>query len=191
MKISKGKPGYIKSKKTRYLLYAIIEFLVVFGLIAIGIITTGSKKNLLTVVAVVGCLPACKMLVEFITMLPYHSLPDERVKELKDKAPLVIKAYDMIITNKESVMPLDVLFVCGNTLCGYTSSDKTDEKILTDYLKELVAGGGYEKMTVKIFKDYNSFLTRIEGMNSIVSVDKKSGYRREKDIIRLILSSSM
>ena len=61
MKIEKGNPGYIKAQKTRYLLWALLEFAVVAAVFFLGYIQTGTKKNLLSVVAVVGCLPAAKM----------------------------------------------------------------------------------------------------------------------------------
>ena len=67
MRIEKGQPGYLKAQKVKYLIWALGEFVVVVGLVVLGYIQTGSKLNLFTVAAVVCCLPAAKMLVEFIT----------------------------------------------------------------------------------------------------------------------------
>ena len=36
MKIEKGRPGYIRFRKTKYLLWAVIEFAVVIALVVIG-----------------------------------------------------------------------------------------------------------------------------------------------------------
>ena len=66
-KKEKGQPGYIKWRKEKYLIGTIAEFAVVIALVVLGYVQTKTKLNLLTVVAVVGCLPASKMLVEFIT----------------------------------------------------------------------------------------------------------------------------
>ena len=101
MRTEKGQPGYVKARKQKYLLGAVVEFA----------IQTGSRLNLLTVVAVVGCLPAAKMLVEFITMAPYKSIEEAKYQELEEKAPLILKAYDMIITSSQKVMPLDAVVV--------------------------------------------------------------------------------
>ena len=95
MKTEKGQPGYIKAKKQKYLLGAVVEFVIVIAIFVTGYIQTGSRLNLLTVVAVVGCLPAAKMLVEFITMAPYKSIEEAKYQELEEKAPLILKAYDM------------------------------------------------------------------------------------------------
>ena len=48
MKIEKGRPGYIRFRKTKYLLWAVIEFAVVIALVVIGIVQSGSRMNLLT-----------------------------------------------------------------------------------------------------------------------------------------------
>ena len=52
----------------------IAEFAVVIALVVLGYVQTKTKLNLLTVVAAVGCLPASKMLVEFITIAPHQSI---------------------------------------------------------------------------------------------------------------------
>ena len=77
MKIEKGQPGYIRARKQKLLLMTVLEFAVVIALLVLGIMQTGTRLNLLTVVAIVGCLPACKMLVGLITILPYRTIDPE------------------------------------------------------------------------------------------------------------------
>lgn len=59
-KKEKGQPGYIKWRKEKYLIGTIAEFAVVIALVVLGYVQTKTKLNLLTVVAVVGCLPGIK-----------------------------------------------------------------------------------------------------------------------------------
>ena len=84
MRTEKGQPGYVKARKQKYLLGAVVEFAIVIAIFVTGYIQTGSRLNLLTVVAVVGCLPAAKMLVEFITMAPYKSIEEAKYQELEE-----------------------------------------------------------------------------------------------------------
>lgn len=191
MKIEKGHPGYIQTQKKRYLTWSVVEFAVVIALVILGYIQTGSKMNLLTVVAVLGCLPASKMLAEFITMAPHKSISQETCQEIKKKAPLLTQVYDLIITSSEKVMPVDVIVISGHTVCGYTSNEKTDEGKTAKYLKELLAKNGCEKVTVKIFHDYIPFLSRAEGMNNIASIEKSDQRRIERKIKQIILSTAM
>lgn len=60
MKTEKGQKGYLKARKQKYLIASVVEFAVVTAVFVTGYIQTGSRLNLLTVVAVVGCLPGSK-----------------------------------------------------------------------------------------------------------------------------------
>lgn len=190
-KLEKGQPGYIKARKTKYLIGSIAEFAIVIALLIIGYTQTGTRLNWLTLFAILGCLPASKMLVEFITMAPHKGVDISICEELNEKAPLLVKTYDMIITSKEKIMPVDVVVIYGNTVCGYTSSPKIDEAKCSRYLKEMLTANHYDKMTVKVFRDYKAFLSRAEGMNNMAAVEKNESKRREKEIKRLILTVSM
>lgn len=191
MKIEKGQPGYIKSQKTKYLIWSIAEFAVVIALVIIGYVQTGSKLNTFTVVAIVGCLPASKMLVEFITMAPHKGIDIDKFEEIEEKAPLLSKAYDLIITGKEKVMPVEAFVISGHTICGYTSSSKTDEAVISSYLKEMLHINKVDKVTVKVFHDYVAFLSRAEGMNNIAAIEQQESRRMERKIRRLLLTTSM
>lgn len=190
-KIEKGQPGYIQSMKRKYLIGTVAEFGVVIALLVLGYIQTGTKLNWLTLFAILGCLPASKMLVELITVMPHKGIAPELHTEIEEKAELLTKAYDMIITSKEKIMPVDVVVISGNTVCGYTSSPKTDDVKCARHLKEMLHTEHYEKVTVKIFHDYKAFLTRAEGMNSIVQIEQYENRKREEGIRKLILSTSI
>ena len=136
MKIEKGHPGYIKSQKTKYLIWSILEFGIVIAIFVLGYVQTKTRLNLFTVIAVVGCLPAAKMLVEFITMAPHKSIEPEKYQEIHEKANLLTQVYDMVITSSEKVMPVDAIVISDHIVCGYTSSPKTDETALAKHIAE-------------------------------------------------------
>lgn len=191
MKIEKGQPGYIKAQKTKYLIWALAEFGIVVAILVLGYMQTGSKMNLFTIIAVVGCLPAAKMLVEFITMAPHQSISVEMYTEIEEKAPLLTKAYDLLLTSSDKVMPVTAIVISGHTVCGYCESAKTDEVVCARYIKEMLKNNKHDKVTVKLFHDYHAFLSRAEGMNSIAAVEQPENRRKEKAIRRLILTVSM
>lgn len=175
----------------KYLAGAVAEFAIVIALVILGYVQTGSRLNLFTVVAVVGCLPAAKMLVEFIAMSPHQSIEPDIYKEIEEKAPLLTKAYDLAITCNEKVMPVEAFVISGHTVCGYTRSQRTDEGKVSVYLKEMLKSNHVEKVTVKVFHDYTAFLARAEGMNNIMTVDRPSDRKRENTIRKLLLAVSM
>ena len=121
MKMAKGDAGYIRARKRKILLKTILEFGIVAALLILGIIETGSRQNLLTVVAVLGCLPASKALVELIMVLPHRSITKENAKEIEQNATLLTRLYDMVFTSEKMIMPVEAIVISGNTICGYSS----------------------------------------------------------------------
>ena len=112
-------------------------------------------------------------------------------KEIEEKAPLLTRVYDLVITSPEKVMQVDAIVISGHTVCGYTSNEKTDETKAARYIKEMLHNHKYEKVTVKVFHDYVAFLSRAEGMNSIAAIEKPDNRRRERRIRHLLLTTSM
>ena len=191
MKIEKGQPGYVKARKVKYLIWTIAEFGVVIAIFVLGYMQTGTRMNLFTIVAIVGCLPAAKMLVELLTMAPHKSIEPDKYKEIEEKAPLVTRVYDMVITSRDKVMPVDAIVISGHVVCGYASSPRTDETLLAKHIKDMLKASHYDKMTVKIFHDYVAFLSRAEGMNNIASIEKADTRKKEREIRNIILNLSM
>ena len=135
-KAERGKPGYIDSLKKKYLIISIVEFAVVAAVIALGYFQTGSRLNLFTVLAILGCLPACKNLVEYIVVVPHKGIEIAKYNEIEEKAPNIIKVYDLVVAGQSKLMQLDAVAISGSTVIGYTSSEKTDEVKLADYFKK-------------------------------------------------------
>ena len=60
----RGTRGYLRTQKIYEILRTVLYFAISLSLFIAGWVSTGSRENLLTIVAVLGCLPACKSLVE-------------------------------------------------------------------------------------------------------------------------------
>ena len=76
MKIQKGDAGYLRRRKRLLILEAVVSFGLVAALVIAGYVTTKTKLNLLTVVAVLGCLPASRILVNLIMVMPHDSIDE-------------------------------------------------------------------------------------------------------------------
>ncbi|MCI8292820.1 MAG: hypothetical protein HFH53_04715 [Hespellia sp.] len=191
MKQKKGTPGYLDHQLKIEILKAIVSFALVLAILFLGIMQTGSRLNLLTIVAILGALPASHVLVGVIVRFPHRSISDEVAKEIQEKAPNILVIYDLIITSSEKVMPVDCIAISEHTVCGYTRSKKVDLVYAASHIKNILSQNGYTKMTVKIFDGYTPFLARAEGMNAIAEVDRTENREREEQIRRLILNISM
>ncbi len=191
MKLNKGTPGYIQARKNRYLLLAILEFTAVLILVIIGLMRSGSRLNMFTIIAILGCLPGSMMLVEFIILVPVKCESTAFSAEVDQKTDQLVTAYDLILTVEEKIMPVDVLIFSGHVIIGYDQQKRTDEAKVAAYLKEFLSQNHYDKMTVKIFNEYKSFLSRAEELNRKAKENEEEKTDREESIKELLLSVSM
>lgn len=190
MKEIKGSAGYIRQKKKRELLRTILEFGIVIALFVTGYVTTKTRLNLLTLVAVLGCLPASKAMVGWVMLIPRKSLEQEKVSEIEEKGSNLTKAYDMILTSYEHIMPISSLVITGNAVCGYTDCEKMPTAYAEQYIRKTLANNYYEKVSVKIFQDYKAYLTRLESMN-VLAEKEQENQEREEGMRHVILTLSM
>lgn len=190
-KVKKGTPGYLDYKKKIEIIRAFIYFGIVAAIFLLGYFQTGTRLNLLTVVAVLGCLPAAKVLVGVITRFPYRSIDKERAGEIAEKTGHLTVCYDMVITSREKIMPVDCIVISGNNIFGYTHYEKVDLNVLAAHIKEILRQNQYTGLSVRILNEYKPFITRAEGLDHIAEVEKADTKEREDAIRRVILNISM
>ena len=163
----KGSYEHAKYKRTVDIIITIFLFLLSLGLFVIGYVTTGSKKNLLTIVAVLGLLPACKMVVDVIMCFRVKPV-EESVKEGIDASiGKLYGLYHMYFTSYDKNFPIDHLVITSNSVIGLCSNPKFDEKLFITHLKDYMRKDGIKDITIKIFDDYNKYLNRLSELNNL------------------------
>lgn len=191
MKIQKGDVGYIRSQKKKTLLTVILFAALVGATLFVGWMRFHTRLNVLTVLAVLLCLPGCKYLVRLIMLAPHRSLDESMELEISGCTENLAMAYELIITSEKKAMPVDAIAISKNTICGYAKNEKVDTAYLANHIKSILQQNKIEKVTVKIFHDYVAFLSRAEGMNSIAAVEKYGPEEREELIRQLLLAISI
>ena len=138
-KVQKGDPGYLDHKKRIEIIRTIIYFGIVAAVFLLGYSQTHTRRNILTVVAILGCLPAAKALVGVITRFPYSSIDRKKADEIRSKTGLLTVCYDMVITSRESIMPVDCIVISGHTIFGYTHYEKVNAEELSKHIRSILA----------------------------------------------------
>lgn len=190
-KVQKGTPGYLDYKKKVEIIRTVIYFGIVAAIFFLGYSQTHTRLNLLTVVAVLGCLPAAKALVGVIARFPYSSIDRKTAEEIDTKASNLTTCYDMVITSRDKIMPVDCIVISGHNVYGYTSSKKVNPDELSKHIKSILAENHFTGLTVKVLSQYTAFLARVEGLNNIAAVEKEDTKGKEKAIRGIILNISM
>ena len=191
-RIEKGTPGYLDYKKKVEIIRTVIYFLLVAAIFTLGYVQTKTRSNLLTVVAILGCLPAAKALVGVITRFPYASVDQKLVHEVDTKAPHTTRVYDLVLTTREKIMPVECVVISNGTVFGYTDSKKVDLNVLSKHIRDMMTQNRLSYSTVKFYQDYKVFLSRIEGLESIAMVENaKINGEEEAQTRQLLLNLSM
>lgn len=191
MKINKGEAGYIRAQKKKLTIETLLSFALVAALVAAGYLINHTKLNLLTLVAILGCLPACRLLVNLIMFLGHMSINEAKEIEISGCTGHLTVAYDMIVTSERKAMQIDAIAISNNTICGYTKDKKVDTAYAARHIKSILHQNKYDKVTVKIFHDYVAFLSRAEGMDNIAAVEKADTRTKEESIREIILDISL
>lgn len=163
----KGTKNYVKTQKVYEVLRTVLLFGISLSLVIAGYIQTGTRINLLTVVGVLGCLPACQSAVKTILFLRFKSTPEEIVEQTEEKRGDVRTLYDCVFTTYHKCFSISCLSVRNNIVCGYTDDQNTN---LEDFYKHIGAVfrlDGIGNVTVKIFTDLEKYFARLEQMKEI------------------------
>lgn len=154
----KGSYGYLDTQRKYEIARTVIYFLISFGIFFGGMYLTGTRKNLLTIVAVLGMLPASKSLVSVIMFARFKSFKE------KIETGEVLGAYDMIFTSEKKNYPVDHLCVSDGCIIGYTHSAGFDEQAFKDHVLTILSAEKLTGLTVKIFTDKKAYMNRISSL---------------------------
>lgn len=163
----KGSRNYLNSQKQYEVLRTVLYFAISIALFTAGYVTTKSKINLLTIVAVLGCLPACKSMVSMIMFLRFHSLSADDAAEIEKVSEGISTLYDMVFTTYDKNYELLHMALRGNTVIGYTVQTKFDENACIRHLTDTLALDGVKNVTIKIFTDLSKYTARLEQLHSL------------------------
>ena len=160
----KGQFGYIAAEKKRKLIITAILFAVPLLIFFTAFLYFKTRLTICTVVAVVGCLPACKMMVNLIMLFRSPSMEKSVYEQIQEHCGDLVMSYEMYMTFYEKSAFIDAFAICGNLVVGYSSDPKIDAAFMENEAQKILKGNGY-RATVKIFKDLKPFLERLDSMN--------------------------
>ena len=180
-KYTKGEYLYLQNKKKTEILKTVLLFGISAALYIAGYIATGSNKNYLTIVAILGCLPASKSAVSMIMYLRVQACSEKVYDLIGNKG-----AYNLYFTSYDKNFDISHIFVKGMTIIGYTENTKLAEADFEEHMKTVLNRDAITGVNVKLFKDLTKYQNRIEQMENLEN--EKS---REKDIMNTLYAVSL
>ncbi|MBQ7358737.1 MAG: hypothetical protein IJW63_01425 [Lachnospiraceae bacterium] len=165
----KGEAFYLKTQSKYEIVRTVLYFAISISLFVAGIVATGDKMNLLTIVAILGCLPACKSAVTMIMFLRYKGCSKEDVERLSvlEKCEKCLKVFDLVFTTYDKNYEFAHGTICGNTVALYSTMSKLDEQACLKHLQNTLALDGIKNVTIKIFTDLDKYIQRTSQMQEL------------------------
>lgn len=196
---AKGSFGYTDFHKKQQLLKTGIFFLLPAAIFLAGYLTTKTKENYFTIIAVVGSLPACKELVNVILFWKRRSMPRELYEEISAHAGELVTAYELVLTTYEKSYPITAIAIAGNEAAGYTQGPADlDWRKAEAHIQTILKHNGISKIHVQIFRDLPKFLRRVDELaaedreEQPFSLDERyPGLSRDQVIREVILALSL
>ncbi|MCM1134201.1 MAG: hypothetical protein NC400_01375 [Clostridium sp.] len=163
----KGSFGYIKYRRYRTAVTTILFFGISLALFAAGYISTGKKENLLTIVAVLGCLPASKSLVNLIMLFRAKGCSEEARAAIAPLEGRLNGMYDMYFTSYQKNFALSHMMIVGNVILGYTEDEKCDIKACVEHLQTMLKQGGVKDMTITVSNQLQKYCEQLWNLNEM------------------------
>ncbi len=159
--MQKGKKGYLNEYKRSQLLKAGIAFAIIIAIVIAAVLIKHTTKTVIIVAAIIGVLPAAKMLVGFIVVAPFSSYDGEQVsKELNKNGR---ELFDLAISTEEKIIFVPYLYMTQDKIFALVKPNRGfDKNKFKRYLQNWMKGESlYFK--VSIFEDEKSMLKQVNG----------------------------
>lgn len=188
-RLEKGNYGYFKQKRMDEILKTILMFAVSLSLLFAGYNVSGTKANVLTVVAVLGMLPASKSAVSMIMYLRYHGCSRElfdKLSETTDKLENVQHAYDLVFTTYKVTYEVPSIVVKNGNVCGFCERKNCDLNELNKHISQILSQNGL-KSTVKIFDNFDTYLNRVRQLEAVETGEET----KDKEVMHILHQISL
>lgn len=187
-KNEKGQYGYLKRQMKRELIKTFILFGLSLSLYFAGRITTGTNKNLLTIVAVLGFLPASQFAVRSIMFMRAKGCSEAVFHKVEKISEGLASRFDLYLTSYKVNFQISHVVMKNKNLIGYTEDVNFDENACYEHLKTMFMKNGMKDITVKIFTDLDKYLERVESLKQSAMKEKT---KLQDDVLQLMEDLSL
>lgn len=170
----KGQPYYLKTQRFYELARALITFGISACLFLTGYLQTGSRANLLTIVAVLGCLPASKSLVSAVMFFRYAGCEKNVVEEILPHTEELVNGFDFVFTASNASFVIPHLAVRDKSICVLAVDKDFPEQAFVRHLKEHLALDGEKEISVCVIRSLPTYLTKLEQMKALTEDPERS-----------------
>ena len=173
--------GYINSQKKYEIIRTLVYFGISLSLFIAGYVATKSKTNLLTVVAILGCLPASKSLVSTIMFLRHHSCSKSVFDAVKKASDGLEHLFDLVFTTEKVTFVVAHAAYRGKCLVLYAET-KIDANALEAHVQEYMKRANISGVNVKVYTDLKKYTERLQQLGALEREEGRLG----QEVVQLL-----
>lgn len=163
-KKTKGQYGYRDYRKKIQLAKIAFGAVMIIGqLLARELTDNESARNILTVMAILSVLPTANVASPLLASWKYKTSSPDFYQMMRVHESDYVILYDLVITTKDYVMPMDAVIVHPLGVYLYCTSPKVNAAKAETSLNEMFLGHKLDPNS-KIFLDERSFKQRINSL---------------------------
>lgn len=185
-KAKKGEYSYLSWRKKQEILKTTVLFGISAAIFVMGYFSTGSKNNLLTVVAVLGCLPASKSAVSMIMNLRVRGCSSKDAARIIEKFGQDFGIYNLYFTSYQKNYEIHHLVVKDLSVIAFSANEKTEERDFEEHMKMVLRHDGIQDYNIKLYHDLTKYINRVE---KLLALGKERA--EEERVISTLFSVSL
>lgn len=166
-KAQKGDFDYPVKQKKNAIIRTVIYFTLPLMIFIMGYLSTKTKSNLLTVVAIVGLLPGCKSLINVIMFFLIPKFDENIFNNISPKSGNVSILYSLFLTTEKKNYPVNCFAVKGNSIIGYTEFKDFNTSDCVNHIDTILKQNSIKNVNITFFDNINKFENRLEQMQKI------------------------
>ncbi|MDO4965450.1 MAG: hypothetical protein Q4E51_01955 [Lachnospiraceae bacterium] len=178
LKNNKGLYGYINKQRVLEILKTIFMFACCIGIYLIGYMTLKTNKNIWTIIAILGVLPASKSAVNMIMFIRYKSIDESlynAINEAKGKIPVI---YELVFTTSERAYYIKSAACCDKTIIMYTDEKADKIKAITEHINSCINREELKGYSLKIYDNLKQYTDRLSEMDSNLDGENDNTHSR-------------
>ena len=161
----KGEAGYIRYERFIRLVRTLALFAIPFIAFLAATLYYGTNKNMISVIAMVGMLPACMMAVSLIMVYTIRPIDGKLLARIREHAGSLTMAYELYLTNGDKNTLLESAAVCGDQIVGLSTYKNPGRKDAEAHIMNTCRSAGF-RAGAAILTDPEKYLERLDSLNA-------------------------
>lgn len=190
-KAVKGQYPYISQKKKQEVLKTLLFFGLSAAIFILGYVTTKTKANLLTIVAVLGCLPASKSTVSMIMHFRQKGCSEELHNRLTEAFGPEFGIYSLYFTSYDKNYDISHLVITDLSVIALTENTGIKAVDFEGHIKDMLSNDGISGINVKLYQDAEKYIARLKQIEEKAEASEEDQKGRGKKARETLFNVSL